>query len=191
MTGVGRSLVAWSVVVLAACGVPSDSEPRAIPASDVPFDLLEPPPPVSPTTTVPVAGTVTVFFVSDERLVGLERLAPLAPEPEWALRALLAGPTPEEAARGLRSAIGTALGISHTDGVHTEVEIELGPSFTTAGGAEQILAIAQVVYTMTALPQVRGVTFTLDGRPVEVPRGDGTLTGGALDRDAFPAVAPL
>ncbi len=178
------------LLALAACGVPADSSPRAIPSDDVPFDLLEPGETVPVTTTTPVAGTVTVFLVSGERLAGADRSSPVPPTPEWALGALLAGPTPEEAAQGLRTAIGTALALAAPGKDGNLVEIELGPSFTAAGGAEQILAIAQVVYTMTAFPQVSGVTFTLNEKAVEVPRGDGTLTGAPLGRDAFPAVAP-
>ena len=191
MTRRGPILLALlGLLALAACGVPADSSPRAIPAEDVPFDLLEPGETVPATTTIPVAATATVFLLSGERLVGVDRSSPAAPTPEWALRALLAGPTPEEAARGLRTAIGTNLALATSGDDGDLVEIELGASFTAAGGAEQILAIAQVVYTMTAFPQVSGVTFTVDGKVVEVPRGDGTLTGTPLGRDAFPAVAP-
>jgi hypothetical protein len=178
------------LLALTACGVPADSSPRPIPAEDVPFDLLEPGETVPVTTTVPVAGTVPVFLLSGERLAGVDRSSPAAPTPEWALRALLAGPTPEEAARGLRTAIGTNLALAASGAGGNLVEIELGTSFTAAGGAEQILAIAQVVYTMTAFPEITGVTFTVDGKAVEVPRGDGTLTGAPLGRAAFPAVAP-
>ena len=191
MTRRGPTLLAViGLLALAACGVPADSSPRAIPAEDVPFDLLEPGETVPASTTIPVAATVTVFLLSGERLVGVDRSSPTAPTPEWALRALLAGPTPEEAARGLRTAIGTNLALATSGDDGNLVEIELGASFTAAGGAEQILAIAQVVYTMTEFPQVSGVTFTVGGKVVEVPRGDGTLTGTPLGRDAFPAVAP-
>lgn len=185
-----RRVVGLPLLVAVGCGVPADSGPRRIPPDKVPFDLLEPAETVPVTTTVPVAGVVSIFLVSGERLAELRRSSAAPTTPESALSALLAGPTPEEAARGLRTAIGTTLSLTPTRAGAGQVGVELGPSFTSAGGSEQILAIAQLVYTMTALPGVSGVAFTVDGRDVEVPKGDGTLTRSPLGRDAFPAAAP-
>ena len=43
----------------------------------------------------------------------------------------------------------------------------------------------------SARPAVRGVRLSLDGRVVEVPRGDGTLTQEPLRREDFATLAPL
>jgi hypothetical protein len=178
------------VGALAGCGVPADSGPRVIPPDDLPAELVEPAPPPPVSTTVPVTERLSVYLVLDDRLVEVSRDTRPPPTPRLALAALLAGPTAEEAAAGIRTAIGTTSGVATGDAQGGTVEIELGPSFEAAGGSEQVLAIAQIVYTLTAVPGVDGVDFTLSGRAVEVPRGDGTLTGEALRRDAFPNLAP-
>jgi len=48
------------------------------------------------------------------------------------------------------------------------------------GGQEQILALAQVVLTATSVAGVADVRFTLEDQPVDIPRGDGTLSSGPL-----------
>ena len=53
-------------------------------------------------------------------------------------------------------------------------------AFVEVGGQEQILAVAQVVLTATAVPGVERVRFLLEGEAVEVPRADGTLTSDSL-----------
>jgi hypothetical protein len=189
-----RRLPSWFlglvVGALAACGVPADSVPRVIPPDDLPAELVEPAPAAPVPTTVPVTERMSVYLVLDDRLVEASRDTQSPPRPRLALAALLAGPTAEEAAAGIRTAIGTTSGVATGDVQGGTVEVELGPSFEAAGGSEQVLAIAQIVYTLTAVPGVDGAAFTLSGRAVEVPRGDGTLTGEALRRDAFPHLAP-
>jgi spore germination protein GerM len=66
--------------------------------------------------------------------------------------------------------------------------VDLGGSFGQVGGQEQILAVAQLVFTATSVPGIVKVQFTLGGRPVEVPAGDGTLTQGPLGRSDFPSL---
>ena len=63
--------------------------------------------------------------------------------------------------------------------------VDVLPSISTLGGDEQLLAVAQLVCTLTGLPGVGLVAFTLDGSPVAVPRGDGSLTNGPVSRDDY------
>ena len=69
--------------------------------------------------------------------------------------------------------------------------IDVNESLTGVDGEEQMLALAQLVFTLTGLPGVNGVSFARDGRPVEVPTADGELKRGPLRRQDFAAVAPL
>jgi spore germination protein GerM len=59
------------------------------------------------------------------------------------------------------------------------------PAITELGGDEQLLAVAQLVCTLTARPGVGPVSFTLEGAPVDVPTGDGSLTSGPVSRDDY------
>jgi spore germination protein GerM len=173
--------------VLAGCGVPADPAPRDIPAEDVPFGLLD----TATTTTTgrPLPrATVTVFLVNDDRLAAVDRQVPAPASAAGILAAVPAGPTPQEAAAGLRSALTTQLGmVEVTGGIAT---VTLSQDFANAPVGEQILALAQLVYTATELGDVHGVQFTIDGRPTQVPTAQGTPKRGVVTREDFAAVAP-
>lgn len=180
---------------LGACGVPVDSGPHRLAAGELPLGLTAP-----STTTTTQAGprtpravaVVQVYLVARDLLVPRSRVIPSPATPAAQLGALMAGPLPAEAAAGLRSAI--PAGTSVLD-VHLErggrLLIDVSGVFAQTGGPDQILAIAQVVYTATALPDVAEVSFELAGQPVEVPTEDGTLVVGPVSRANFAAlVAP-
>jgi hypothetical protein len=176
----------------AACGVPTDSSPHALPRDGVPFDLLAPASTAVATSSTLVAVTteVPVYLVGPDRLVVVRRLVESPPSLFRALEALLAGPMPDEAAAGLRTAVtnqARLLSVRVQSGVAT---IDLSGEFAAIGGQEQILAVAQLVFTATASKGVLGVRLSIDGRPVEAPRGDGTLSQELVPAD-YGALAPL
>jgi hypothetical protein len=61
--------------------------------------------------------------------------------------------------------------------------------FISIGGGNQLLAVAQVLWTLTEFPGIDGVLFVLDGPLVAVPTDDG-LTDRPVDRADYAAVAP-
>lgn len=63
--------------------------------------------------------------------------------------------------------------------------VDLRSSVEDLSGRNQLLAFAQLVCTLTAQPGIGSVAFTVDGQPIEVPRGDGSLTSGSVSRDAY------
>jgi hypothetical protein len=175
-----RTAAAALLLLAVSCGVSTDSGPRTLPRSAVPFDLLKPTSTVRRTAPVAVTTEVPVYLVGGQRLVVVRRLVESPPSLFRALESLLAGPTAEEAGMGLRSAVTNQtrlLSVRVQSGVAT---IDLGGEFATIGGQDQILAVAQLVYTATGAKGVFGVKLSLDGRPVEVPRGDGTLSDQPL-----------
>lgn len=104
---------------------------------------------------------------------------------EEALRALLAGPTPEERGHGISSEIpaGTALrGVQIQRGV---AAVDLTSAFSRGGGSSSMLArVWQVVYTATEVRGVSAVQITLDGRRVQALGGEGIPIGTPLHRPA-------
>jgi hypothetical protein len=176
---------------LSGCGVPSDGVPRALPAGDVPFELLAPATTGATTTTlVAVSAEVPIYMVGADRLVGVRRLVEAPPSLFRVLEALLGGPDAQEGAMGLRTAIINTtrlLSVRVQSGVAT---IDLSDEFATIGGQDQIQAVAQLVLTTTAAQGVVGVRLSLDGRPVDVPRGDGTLTQEPLRPADFSVYDP-
>jgi spore germination protein GerM len=188
---VRRLGTAGLLFALAACGVPSDSGPRALPRDRVPFDLLTPGSSVATTTTlVAVTTDVPIALIGPDRVAVVHRLVGAPPSLFRVIEALLAGPTAEESALGLRTAIinqTRLLSVRIQGGVAT---IDLSGDFAAIGGTEQILALAQLVFTATGAAGVLGVRLSLDGKAVELPRGDGTLTQEPLRPRDYAAIAP-
>ncbi len=101
-----------------------------------------------------------------------------------ALTALLEGPTPEEAAAGVSSAVpaGTELlGLSIEDGIAT---VDLSEEFESGAGSTSVLMrLAQVVYTITQFPTVEGVVFLIEGSPPQPAfSSEGVVLEGAQTR---------
>lgn len=178
-----------AALLVAACGVPGDDEPRPLDQQAVPFDLLAPTA-ESTTTTVPsmFADTVRVAVYltnADGKLQSVRRPVTTPVTVGKVVEALLAGPSEEEASR-LATAITSETKLlsieGPTDGL---VTIDLSRDVLDITGRQQILALAQVVWTVTALPNVDRVLFEFDGEPSEVPNGNGTLTSSPLGRLSY------
>lgn len=193
-----RAAAAWAlacVAAMAACGIPTDETATLAHPDEVPFDLLTPV--ASPNTTATSPNTAdteraTIFLVLGERLATVERRVPAPASPDVVLEALEKGPTTPEVQVGLRSALaGSSVirSVGVTGGIAT---VDLGPSFTEiVGTRDQILALAQIVSTLTRLPGIGRVNFTLEGVPVGVPRGDGAVTTESVSIDDYALLAPV
>ncbi len=188
-----RKLVALTglAISLAACGVPLDTGPEKIPDQELPPDLRAlPNPPPSTMVGPQQATTVQLFFVRDDRLAPVARQVLGPPSLASVLDQLLAGPAPVEMVDGIRSAISPRSRIRRVSLADGVASVDLSEHFVQVEGEDQIVAIAQLVFSCTALPGVERVRFLLEGRPVEVPAGDGTLTDRPLSRADFTALSP-
>jgi spore germination protein GerM len=151
------------------------------------------------TETAPPASNVTyqVWFANDEGLFVSYRTGPETPRiGTAALEALLEGPDSFEEGYGLYTAIpdGTQLlGLSIEDGI---ARVDLTSEFETGGGSASMQnRLAQVVYTITQFPTVKGVVFSLDGDPIDILGGEGIIIDHPLTRrdyaDLLPAILVL
>ncbi len=161
-----RLLALVAVVLLAGCGIPLQAEPEALDIEIRPVSLPPPADVVGPTPS-------TIY------LVGQGGLEPVAREPvdgaEATVRLLLEGPTLPEERDGLRSAIPAnteVLGVEQIGGVAV---VDLSAAFANIGGSEEILAVGQVVLTLSSGRRDR-VRIHLDGSPVAIPLPNGALT---------------
>ena len=181
-----RSALLRAAALLAAalapgCGVAADGSPEPVSTAAAPA--------VQTGDGAPPSGPqLTVYFVrgADLAPVGRRTASPVA---SVALDALAEGPTRAEAADGIRTALAPeVMGVEGVlpDGTAT---VALARGFTGLTGGSQLLAMAQVVWTLTELPAVTGVRFTVEGRPVEVPT-DAGLAARPVDREDFRSVAP-
>ncbi len=185
-----RRRIAWLaaglLLALTGCGVPTEPTPRNIPADQVPFGLTGT---TTTTTSRPAAnGTATVYLIKDDRLAPARRQLPAPVTPAAVLAALAGGPSRSDSAHGLRSAlVTTVMLVKVAAGTAT---VRLDRTLAAADVREQILAQAQLVYTMTELPGISAVEFSFDGQPAEVPTAEGSLKAGALTRADYAAVGP-
>ncbi|MGY2085732.1 GerMN domain-containing protein [Blastococcus sp. SYSU DS0539] len=170
-----------ALAVLAGCGVEPQDRPQV---------LTIPVPEISEAGERPEANgpAVTVYFVRGAVLAPVERATAVADAPS-ALGRLASGPTRVEVIGGLRTALAPQT-LRVDEGVPGGItSVSVTREFTGITGGNQLLAVAQVVWTLTDLPDTTQVRFLLDGVPVEVPT-DGGLTEQPVDRDDFRSVAP-
>jgi spore germination protein GerM len=182
---------AVAAIGAAGCGVSAQSEPQRIDRADVPFGLAGPVHDEPTTTAAPQSASYTIYLVAGDRLRAVTRAAHAAPTPVALLSKLADGPTPAEADAGLRTLLSPDTTVEHvriTDDVAT-VELT-GAGAAQPAGSEGALAIAQLVYTTTGIPGVARVRFEVDGKPAEIPRGDGTLTRRPVSRADYALAAP-
>jgi hypothetical protein len=175
------------VALVAGCGIRTDSEPRAISGEAVPYDLLDPTTSSGPTTTTTPAATArgSIYLVnSDGFLTPVDREVRDPVEVADVLDSLLNGATDAEANRGLRSAITRTTELLGTRlDIRTRVlNINLTGDLLDVAGEEQRLALAQVVYTATALGAVQSVVFQFDDKLTPVPDAEGATKSTPLER---------
>lgn len=178
-----RRARAAAVVVLAlmttSCGVRGESTPTRLEGIALSPELV---PAEAPAQEE--GPSTAVFFVRGERLEAVERST--SPSLATAMRGLLQGPRATESEGGLRSAVpaGTSLrSASLVDGLAT---IDLSEDFSSVVGPEQVLAMAQLVYTATSIPNAVVVRIAIEGAPIDAARGDGSLSGGPVRREDYP-----
>lgn len=161
-------------VVSAACGVP-DAGITVIDPEELPPELRGVTTTSSPPTEDGVPAVAAVHWIRDRRLVREAVLFESGPSAERLLALLERGPVGSSPGDGARSALsaGDVSVRSHDRGV---VTVEL----RDLDDPDQVLAVGQVVLTLTSLPGVDAVRFTSRGAPVEVPLPDGTLVARDL-----------
>ncbi|HWC34564.1 MAG TPA: GerMN domain-containing protein [Mycobacteriales bacterium] len=184
-----RRWLAFVVLLgVASCGLPASGKVHRIDSSTVPYGLLAS---RFATPSAPPTGPhAVVYLVEGHHLVARQRQITGLNVPAEALRSLLAGPTPAESAHGLASDIPAQTHLYSLDLQGTVATVDLSATFGAAGGSQQVLAVAQIVYTATASRYIDAVRFVLNGRPIEVPNGTGSLAPGPRTRADFQRESP-
>ncbi|MCF6507411.1 hypothetical protein E9549_08320 [Blastococcus sp. MG754426] len=169
------------LAVLTGCGVDPQPQPERIAVPTAP-----------PGTATPQADDagpeVVVYFVRGADLAPAPR-ATRAATPENAVTLLATGPTRAEVIGGLRTAVAPQSIVADEGLPGGITAVNVTEEFAGITGGNQLLAVAQVVWTLTELPGTARVRFLLDGRPLEVPTDVG-LSDGPVGRDQFQSVAP-
>jgi spore germination protein GerM len=96
------------------------------------------------------------------------------------LSALMEGPTDDEQAKGVSSALPAELQIRVLSLDLPQVTLELSGDTAGKSATENVLAVGQIVLTVAALSPVSEVRLARNGRPVEALLADGALTAEPL-----------
>lgn len=183
-------VLAAALGALAACGVPNESEPRALEADEVPEELASG---ATTSTTAPdpdaPSRQVEIWFLADELLQPEFRELEVGEGAAGAVAALLDGTTEEERAAGVSSSIPAGTELLGTELEGDRLTVELSEEFNTVAGSELRNAVAQIVYTATGYPDVGRVRFRVDGDLVDVPVAGGG-TESVVTRSEYESLVP-
>jgi spore germination protein GerM len=130
---------------------------------------------------------ISVWYVRGNRLVPTFRSVAYPATAAAAVEALVAGPG-ASAGKDVRTLWRRPEQIAATTTRAGSVLVDLAPEVREISPAEQVLAIAQLVLTLTEVPGVGTVEFQIDGKRVSVPRGDGSQTDAPVSRDDYRAL---
>jgi hypothetical protein len=181
--------LASAVMAVTGCGLPASGHVVRVDPHGVPFGLLATAPTGS--ATPPPRGPVTdVYFVQGDRLATTPRRVVGENIPAEAVRLLITGPTPAESQRGVTSDVPTQTRLISLDLNGPVATVDLSSEFGTVGGSDQVLAVAQIVYTLTASRYIDSVRFAINGKLSEVPDGSGSLSIAPRSRADYPKLAP-
>lgn len=181
-----RLFLSVLVVLAVGCSTSTSGDFERIPAQDIPFGLASPnSTTTTSTTTVPATETTTdvveqpidLYFVLSSAVIRVQRNVASPASVAQALALLAEGPANDPAYAGLRTALPTDFRaeVRVTRGVAL---VDATRTFLTAlQPADQRLAIAQIVLTLTSRPGVGQVIFRVDGESIAVPRGRGDIVG--------------
>lgn len=161
------------LLAAAGCGVPLDEEPRPL---DTPRSLDASGNPVPDAVG---AVVLRLYLVRDGRLVRVPRRVPAPLTPAQQVDTLLAGPTADESADGLSSAL-TTMNVLDVRLQDRRATITVVDRPDQPVRADETLAFGQLVCTLTTQPDVGTVSFESDGQPLYVPRADGSISVNPL-----------
>lgn len=198
-----RTSFVWQTVllfiVLSSCAVPSSGSYQKVASADIPFGLDAPQTTLPATTTtisdpmstdtlpVAVSEPVDLFYISNSKIIKVQRNVASPANPSQALSSLVEGPSTSPEYVGLRTALPPTFAAS-VDVIRGVARVDATRAFLNSlSGLDQKLAIAQIVLTLTSRPGVGQVLFSVDGKLISVPRGrgDSVASGIAVTFDDY------
>ena len=178
--GVRRlAIAAVGAIVLFAggCAIQPDSAPR-----DIPEDLQERETPSASAAGGVAQGSDRIYLLapdgSDAQLRTVQR--DTGGDAQTLLRELISGPNPAELESGYGSAVPATL-VLHSVGVDDGVvQVDVNDALLDLTSGDLIDAVAQIVFTASAIPGAQSVLIRVDGATREWPDGSGAQHRGPL-----------
>ena len=149
-------LAVVAAILVSGCGVRLQDEPQRVTRRDVPFGLLD---------QQRVAGSrvsFVIFFLRDDRVIAVPRTTLGPVTPEVVVNTILRGPTPEEAAAGLVSAIPPDTVLLAASRQQEVVMVNLSASFAAA--EDLGAALRQLEAGVLELPGVQELQVSVEGQ---------------------------
>jgi hypothetical protein len=175
-------------VALAACAIPTQSTPSVLPPSHVPSGLLDHNLPTTTSTTQPTpSASVHIYLLNvQKQLTPIERFETPPAALTAILKTLVQGPTSQESAQNIGTAIPNTVRVLSVSGPTDQVTVNLNTAFDATTGDDIELAVAQIVATVAAVngPNT-GVLFQIDGIPISVPVANGQEVLGPVTLGQF------
>jgi hypothetical protein len=178
------AVLAVLAFLAAGCAIPTQSAPSSMPSSKVPFDLLNPHPPTTTTTTQPKPSSyvaVQVFFLNAASdLTPVQRFV-VTPAPLTAvLSALLEGPSSSDP-QGTSTAIPSNVRVVSTSMQAGIVTVNMNAAFGAITGNSIEQAVGQIVATVVVDEgDSTGVLFEIEGQRTSVPIANGSQVSGPV-----------
>lgn len=178
-TRVHIGLLVASGCLFVACGFPTQDSPVAINDGQSVETVVTDP------TGATEVDSITTWFISESVAVPLVRRVASPVTVSTAVSSVAAGVSESEASRGLRSAIPDPAMVKDASLAGGTATVTLAPEFLDIPARDQVLALGQLVLTLTDLRGVGRVRFEINGELVVVPLPSGESTQDSVSRDDF------
>ena len=181
------ALFAGGLLVLAACGISNDADPRDIaPRDQLPLGLG------NDSNAGAATGTAKVYLLGPEAAGQVATLQPVARDvlesPTELLNALLAGPNVGELEHQLHTALPSGLQLLSTNLRGGLLVIDVTKDLQQLSGQVLISAIAQIVFTCSEVTGTRSVKILVEGADQQWPRGNGEVQSDPLTVYDYPGL---
>jgi hypothetical protein len=168
---------------MASCGVPLQDEAELIPIDETPVGLR--PPEAGGSPPVDQRELIDLWFGRGDQLALVRRRVIAPVTPLVASDALLAGPTDAERNQSLRSALVDAEAVLDIEIARGQATVSLSSEFSVIPAADQVLAIGQLVLTLTDQRGIGRIRFVVDGASITVPLPNGRSRAGLVSREDY------
>ena len=172
------------------CAIGPDAEPR-----DIDREVIDELPLAPSAGGAAATGTGRVYLLAPDASGSLTMLEAVArdvgSDAQALLRALLAGPNTDELGDQFRTALPPDLRLLDVRRRPAGVlVVDVSNEITDLTGEVLIAAVAQIVFTAAALPDVRSVELRVEGASTQWPAGNGELRSEPLSVYDYPGIEP-
>jgi len=175
--------VAATAVMASACGISPAAAPTDVPVGERSLAIG------ADTSAGIASGESEIYLVTGNGPRQLRSVNRDAGTRLALLEAVIAGPTENESAALLSSALQPDTSVNAVRQVGTVLYIDLSADIADLSGDGLLLAVAQLVHTADRIDGIETVQLTVADERFPWPRSDGSATTGLLRTYDFPGLA--